>query len=219
VTPGALVTANQGMSLARVQQLDPMYVDVTQASADILRFKRSFAEGKLTKSGENGARVRLILEDGSEYALDGSMQFSDVSVDLSTGMVTVRAEFPNPEGILFPGMYVRAVIEEAVNENGILVPQQAVSRDTQGRATAMIINSAGNVELRLLTVDRAVNLKIVDPGLEGNAWLVSRGLADGERLIVEGLQKVQVGKPAKGQIITPAGVKRNSSGAASKTGG
>jgi membrane fusion protein (multidrug efflux system) len=212
VTPGALVTANQAMSLARIQKLDPMYVDVTQSSADILRLRRSFAEGKLVKSGESGAEVRLLLEDGSEYPIRGGMEFSDVSVDPGTGMVTVRATFRNPDGILFPGMYVRAVMEEAVNEKGILVPQQAVSRDTQGRPTAMVLNRDGRVELRILTVDRSVNMKTVDPGQEGNVWLVSSGLAEGEQLIVEGLLRVQAGAVARGVPVAPTGVKQHGNG-------
>ncbi len=214
VTPGALVTANQPSALAKVQQLDPMYVDVTQSSADILRLKRALAGGKLATSGKGGAKVRLLLEDGSTYEREGALQFSDVSVDQSTGMVTVRAEFPNESGLLFPGMYVRAVLEEAVNEQGILVPQQAVSYDSQGRPFALVIKN-GVVETRLLTVDRSIDLQTVDPELSGNAWLVSKGLAEGEQVIVEGSQKVMPGKPATGRETTPSGVYK--SGAANAT--
>lgn len=205
VTPGALVTANQAQALARVQQLDPMYVDVTQSTADILRLKRALADGRLAPNSEGGARVQLVLEDGSDYPLEGKLQFSDVTVDTSTGAVTVRAEFPNPKDLLFPGMFVRARLQESINENGILVPQQAVSRDSQGRPTVLLIKD-GLVELRLITVERSINLRTVSPDMTGTAWLVSAGLAEGEQVIIEGVQKVQVGKAAKGHPVTPAGI-------------
>ena len=217
VTPGALVTANQPQALARVQQLDPMYVDVTQSSADILRLKRAFAEGRLARNEQGAAAIKLVLEDGSEYAHQGVLQFSDVTVDTGTGSVTVRAQFPNKDGLLFPGMFVRAQLQESVNEHGILVPQQAVTRDSQGRPTALVLKD-GTVELRVLVVDRSVNLRSVNPDLVGTAWLVSNGLVEGDQVIVEGVQKVQVGKPAKGQPILPAGIKKNGGGNGTSAG-
>lgn len=189
VTPGALVTANQTTALATVQQLDPVYVDVTQSSVDLLRLKRELASGQLSKaSASDEAKVKLILEDGSLYPDEGKLAFSDVSVNESTGAVTLRAVFPNPNMILLPGMYVRAEIEEGVREQGILVPQQGVTRDIKGNAVAMVINSQGIVEVHTLKTNRAI----------GDKWLIDDGLKAGDQVIVEGLQKVRPGAPAKG---------------------
>ncbi|MDH2432582.1 efflux RND transporter periplasmic adaptor subunit [Pokkaliibacter sp. MBI-7] len=189
VTPGALVTANQTTALATVQQLDPVYVDVTQSSVDMLRLKRELANGQLSKaSASDEAKVKLILEDGSLYPDEGKLAFSDVSVNESTGAVTLRAVFPNPNIILLPGMYVRAEIEEGVREQGILVPQQGVTRDIKGNAVAMVINSQGIVEMHTLKTNRAI----------GDKWLIDDGLKAGDQVIVEGLQKVRPGAPAKG---------------------
>ncbi|PXF29224.1 hemolysin D [Pokkaliibacter plantistimulans] len=189
VTPGALVTANQTTALATVQQLDPVYVDVTQSSVDLLRLKRELASGQLSKaSASDEAKVKLILEDGSLYPNEGKLAFSDVSVNESTGAVTLRAVFPNPNMILLPGMYVRAEIEEGVREQGILVPQQGVTRDIKGNAVAMVINSQGIVEVHTLKTNRAI----------GDKWLIDDGLKAGDQVIVEGLQKVRPGAPAKG---------------------
>jgi len=187
LTPGALVTANQATALATIQQLDPIYVDVTQSSADLLRLRRELASGRLKSAGTDQARVRLLLEDGSAYPLEGKLQFSEVSVDPATGSVTLRAVFPNPNQQLLPGMYVRAVLEEGVRENAILVPQQAVSRDPRGNAVAMVVAADGTVQQRQLRADRTI----------GDRWLVSEGLAAGDRVIVEGLQRVRPGAPAK----------------------
>ena len=187
LTPGALVTANQATALATIQQLDPIYVDVTQSSADLLRLRRELASGRLKSAGAEQARVKLLLEDGSAYPLEGRLQFSEVSVDPTSGAVTLRAVFPNPKQQLLPGMYVRALLEEGVRENAILVPQQAVSRDPRGNAVALVVAADGTVQSRQLRADRAI----------GSQWLVSEGLAAGDRVIVEGLQRARPGAPAK----------------------
>jgi membrane fusion protein (multidrug efflux system) len=187
LTPGALVTANQATALATIQQLDPIYVDVTQSSADLLRLRRDLASGRLKSAGADQARVKLLLEDGSAYPLEGRLQFSEVSVDPATGSVTLRAVFPNPNQQLLPGMYVRAVLEEGVVDNAILVPQQAVSRDPRGNALALVVAADGTVQQRALRTTRAL----------GDKWLVTEGLAAGDRVIVEGLQRVRPGAPVR----------------------
>jgi membrane fusion protein (multidrug efflux system) len=189
VTPGALVTANQATALATVQQLDPIFVDVTQSSTTVLRLKRALAGGQL--SGGT-AKVKLLLEDGSVYPLPGKLKFSDVTVDPGTGAITLRAEFPNPKGDLLPGMYVRAVLEEGVLDQALLVPQPAVSRDGAGKPLAYVVDAAGKLEQRALVTDRAI----------GNQWLVSSGLKAGDRLVVSGQQKARPGAPV--EIVAPA---------------
>jgi len=188
VTPGALVTANQATALATVQQLDPIYVDVTQTSAELLRLQRDLSEGRLQRAGNGQAKVKLLLEDGSTYPLEGKLQFAELSVDTTSGSVTLRAVFPNPKRQLLPGMYVRAIVEKGVNEQGILVPQAAVSRDAKGNATALVLGADGKVQSRTLQTTQSV----------GNQWLVSSGLKAGDKLIVDGLQQVQPGAPAQG---------------------
>lgn len=190
VTAGALVTANQATALATVQQLDPIYVDVTQTSAELLRLQREFSEGRLQRAGDGHgqAKVKLLLEDGSTYPLEGKLQFSELSVDTTSGSVTLRAVFPNPKRQLLPGMYVRAVVEKGVSEQGILVPQAAVSRDAKGQATALVLGSDGKVQARTLQTTQSV----------GEQWLVSSGLKAGDKVIVDGLQKVQPGAAAQG---------------------
>lgn len=183
VTPGALVTASQTTALTTVQQIDPIYVDVTQSSVDLLRLKRELASGQIRKSGANAAQIKVLLEDGSTYERAGKLEFSGLSVDTGTGMITLRAVVPNPDGVLLPGAYVRAVLEEGVDEHALLVPQKAVTRDQTGAATAMVLNADGRVQQRMLVVARAV----------GNNWWVTKGLADGDRLIVDGLQKIRSG--------------------------
>lgn len=184
VTPGALVTAEQTTALTTVQQLDPIYVDFTQPSATVLRLKRELAAGTLARGERQDAtRVSLELEDGSTYAHAGTLTFNGVSVDTSTGSVTFRAVVPNPEGLLMPGMYLKAQVQEGVQNDAILVPQQAVSRDERGAATALVVVD-GKVQLRPLTLARAV----------GDRWWVSQGLAEGDRVIVQGVQKVRVGQ-------------------------
>jgi membrane fusion protein, multidrug efflux system len=185
VTPGALVTSGQAAALTTVQQLDPIYVDVTQSSNDLLRLKRELESGQLKKSGGQ-AKVNLLLADGSLYAESGKLQFSDVSVDPGTGNVTLRALFPNPKMDLLPGMYVRAVLASGTSEQAIAVPQQGVTRNQKGQATALLLNADGKVEQRVLTT----------AGTVGDKWLVTAGLVAGERVIVEGLQKVKPGAPA-----------------------
>lgn len=187
VTVGALVSAFQAVSLATIQKLDPVYVDVTQSSAELLRMKKSMAKGQLTKAQDGGAKVRLLLEDGSEYTRSGSLKFSDVTVESGTGSVILRSVFPNSGQTLLPGMFVRAFVEEGRIENAILVPQQCVARTPKGEATAMVVGAGDKVEPRMLTIERAV----------GNTWLVSAGLKPGDRVIAEGLQKVKPGDAVK----------------------
>jgi len=192
VTPGALVTANQTTALTTVQKIDPIYVDVTQSTVDLLRLRRELASGQIRKSGDNAAQIKVVLEDGSTYDHVGKLEFSGLSVDTGTGMITLRAVVPNPDGVLLPGAYVRAVLEEGVDDHAILVPQKAVSRDLTGAATAMVINADGKAQQRLLTVARAI----------GNNWWVTKGLAEGDKLIVDGLQKVRSGDTPRALDIT-----------------
>jgi membrane fusion protein (multidrug efflux system) len=187
VTPGALVTASQATPLAVIQQTNPMFVDVTQSSAEVQRLRRELAEGRIKQSVKGGARVTLLFDDGSEYPVEGSLQFADITVEQSTGSVTLRAEFPNPRGDLLPGLYVRARLEEGVAEQAILVPQQAVQRDAKGNPQVLVVKADGMVEQRDVQVDRVV----------GQDWLVASGLAAGDRVIVDGLQKVRAGVKVK----------------------
>lgn len=187
VTVGALVTANQPNPLSVIQQLDPIYVDATQSSASLLQLKRNLSSGRIKDGGKEGTKVKLLLEDDTPYQGEGTLKFSDVTVDPSTGSLTLRMIFPNPRHILLPGMYVRAVIQEGVVAGVILAPQQGVSRDPKGNPVALIVNGENKVEPRLLTLDRAI----------GNKWLVLSGLKAGDRVIVEGLQKVRPGVPVK----------------------
>jgi membrane fusion protein (multidrug efflux system) len=194
VTVGALVTANQGAPLATIQQLDPMYVDVTQSSANLLNLKRKMVEGLIKQGGANQAKVRLLLEDASAYALEGTLEFSGVTVDVGTGSVELRTVFPNPDHLLLPGMYVRAVLEEGVSEGALLVPQRAFTRDAKGNPVVMVVGDGNKVEPRMLKIDRAI----------GEKWLVSDGLKAGDRVIMEGLQKVRPGAEVK---VVPFGEK------------
>lgn len=185
-TPGALVTANQAQALTSVRQLDPVYVDITQSSQDLLRLRAQFTNGELRSAAEE-APVRLKLENGAMYPHEGRLQFTDVSVDESTGMVSLRALFPNPEHILLPGMYVRAVIAEGVDENALLVPQRALRRDPKGQASVLLVDGGGKVDVRLVDVGRTV----------GDSWQVLSGLKPGGRVIVEGGQNVRPGMSVK----------------------
>jgi membrane fusion protein, multidrug efflux system len=187
VTPGALVTANQAAALTTVQQLDPIYVDVTQSSNELLRLRRELVNGSLRKSSSNEARIKVVLEDGSIYNHEGILKVSGVTVNPTSGAVTLRAVVPNPELLLLPGMYVRARLEEAVDENAILVPQQSVSRNTRGEATILVVGQGNKVELRVLSADKSI----------GNQWLVTGGLANGDKVIVDGMQKIRVGDEVK----------------------
>lgn len=192
VTPGALVTASQTTALTTVQQIDPIYVDVTQSSTDLLRLRRELASGQIRKSGDNAAQVKIVLEDGSTYERSGKLEFTGLSVDTGTGMITLRAVVPNPDGVLLPGAYVRAVLQEGIDEHALLVPQKAISRDQTGAATALVLGAEGKVEQRLVTVARAV----------GNNWWISKGLKEGDKLIVDGLQKVRTGDSPRGIDVT-----------------
>ncbi|HNQ00789.1 MAG TPA: efflux RND transporter periplasmic adaptor subunit [Syntrophales bacterium] len=194
VTEGALVTANQPVPLATIQQIDPVYVDVTQSSASLLRLQESFAKGTLKRDRENRARAKLILEDGTPYPLEGTLQFRDVTVDPTTGSLILRAIFPNPKRILLPGMFARAVLEEGVNEKALLVPQQGVSRDPKGNPLALVVDAESKVQQRVLTLERTI----------GDKWLVSAGLAPGDRVIVEGVQKVRPGSTVRAVPFTEA---------------
>lgn len=186
ITPGALVSANQVEALATVQQLDPIHVDLTQSSVQLLQLRKALENGALSSAKNDSARVKLMLEDGSEYAHEGELKFSDAQVDPNTGMVTVRAVFPNPDYVLLPGMYVRAQVHEGVQKQAILLPQRAVTRNPQGQATALVLNQDNVVEQRVFEVDRTV----------ADQWLVKSGIESGERLIVEGIQKVRPGAKA-----------------------
>lgn len=187
VTPGALVTANQAAPLATVQQLHPIYVDLTQSSAKMLSLKRDLDSGKLQRSNGNAVKVQLVLEDGSLYGVEGKLAFSEVTVDEGTGSVTLRAVFPNPKGELLPGMYVRARLTQGVNRDAMLVPHAAVSRTPRGEAQVMVVNGENKVEARLVEAEQSI----------GDKWVVTSGLAAGERVIVEGLQKVKPGVPVQ----------------------
>lgn len=182
VTAGALVTSNQTTALATVQTLDPIYVDVSQSSTAFLTLKHELEAGSLKRAGR-GAAVTLVLENGNTYALTGTLQFSDVTVDQNTGAITLRAVFPNPHRELLPGMFVRAVLQEGVDESAILIPQAAVGRDASGNPTAYVVGSDGKLELRHLKTGRAI----------GDQWLVSAGLTAGERLVVDGQQRAAPG--------------------------
>lgn len=187
VTPGALVTASQSTALATIQQLDPIYVDLTQPSAAVLRLKQAMARGDLQKNGANAARVRLLLEDGSAYPIEGKLEFSDVTVDQNTGAITLRAVFPNPDADLLPGMYVRAVLQEGVKEQALLVPQQAVSRDGSGKPMAYVVDAQHKLHRRALETERAV----------GDQWLVKSGLTAGDKVVVDGQQRAAPGAEVK----------------------
>lgn len=181
VTKGALVTADQTTALDTIQRLDPIYVDVTQSVAQVVALRRQIAQGGLSATGD--AEAHLTLDDGSTYAQAGRMRVTDVTVDQTTDAVTLRAIFPNPTGLLLPGMFVRATVVEGVDPSGLLVPQQGVTRDQKGQPTALVVNKNGAVELRQLQVGQSV----------GNKWLVTSGLQPGDRVIVEGLQSAQPG--------------------------
>lgn len=185
VTEGALVTANQPSSLVTVTQLDPVYVDVTQPIATLVRLKRELASGQVRSAGSNKAATNLILEDRSAYEHSGSLQFSEVTVDQGTSSVNLRAIFPNPDDLLLPGMFVHATIEEGVREGAILAPQQGITHAPDGTATALVVSADDTVQKRLVQLDRAI----------GDQWVVTGGLAAGDRLIVAGLQKVKPGMP------------------------
>lgn len=185
-TPGALVTAGQADALATIQQLDPIYVDLTQSSAQLLQLRRRLDAGQL-KAVDGKAQVKVVLEDGSAYAHTGTLEVVDAAVDTATGTVKLRAVVPNPDGLLLPGMYVKAVLPMAVDERAILVPQRAVTRNSKGEAVALVVGADGKVAQRVLKTGDAI----------GDRWVVNDGLKAGDRVIVEGVQKAQVGMPVK----------------------
>ena len=208
VTEGALVTNGQANALATIQQLDPIYVDVTQPSSAILRLRRELANGQLQGAGANAAKVTLQLEDGSVYSEPGRLEFSEVAVDQGTGSVTLRAVFPNPRNELLPGMFVHARLAEGVKTAAILAPQRGVTRDLKGQATSLVVNANNEVEQRILSTDRTV----------GDKWLVTAGLKAGDRVIVEGLQFVRPGvkvKAAEADAATAGPVEASAPSAAS----
>ena len=192
VTPGALVTANQTTALATVTQLDPIYVDVTQPATTVLRLQQEAAAGTLQTSGPNQAQVRLVLENGERYPLPGTLQFSEVTVDQNTGTVVLRALFPNPHHLLLPGLYVREELQEGTDNQGLLVPQQGVSHNTHGDATVLLVGADGKAALRTVQTSRAV----------GDQWLVTKGLAPGDRVVVDGLQNVRPGADVHASEVT-----------------
>ncbi len=191
VTPGALVTSAQVSPMTTIQRLDPMFVDIQQSSADFLALRRALASGGL---GMSSAAVKLTLEDGSDYAPTGTVQFAEAMVDANTGSVTLRARFPNSDGLLLPGMYVRARLAQGIALSAILVPQQAISRDAKGGATLLLVGPNNKAVQRAVSADRAI----------GNKWLVTKGLKPGDRVITEGLIRIKPGQAIK---PVPAGSK------------
>ena len=179
VTQGALVTANQANALATISTLDPIYVDIDQSSEEVLALKRAMQAGQLDRSPSTAARVTLSLSDGTPYNHEGRLQFTDVTVNQATGTVQLRALFPNPDGLLLPGLYVRATIVEGVDAHGILVPQAAIGRDPKGQATALVVDAKNIARMRLLKTGRVVD----------GQWQVLDGLKAGDRVIVDGLMK------------------------------
>jgi membrane fusion protein, multidrug efflux system len=194
VTEGALVTAHQPLALATIQQIDPIYMDVPQSTAELLRLKNRLKAGYLDQSGANQKKVQLLLEDGTTYPKEGTLEFQDITVDPTTGSVILRIVFPNPQGVLLPGMFERAVVKEGVNRRAILIPQQSVSRDPKGTPSVLVVDAGGKVQPRVLGVGRAI----------GDKWLVLSGLASGDRVIVEGSQKVRPGASVKAVPFEPA---------------
>lgn len=208
VTPGALVTANQSQSLVTIRQLDPIYVDLTQSYQDLQAFRNALDNGQLNPDGDGRVSVSLVRENGEPYTHDGSLQFSEFAVEESTGSVTLRALFPNPDNRLLPGMFVRGSLPQAERNNAILVPQKGVSRNPNGEATALIVTEDNTVAQRKITTGKAV----------GSQWLVTDGLSAGDRLIVEGLQKVRPGAPVKA-VSVDSSQQAASSGTATNTQG
>ena len=197
VTVGALVQAGQTDPLATIQRTDLVFVDVTQSSSDLLDLRQALAQGQVSREGPQSARVRLVLPNGATYPIEGTLEFSEVTVDQTTGAVTLRARFRNPQALLLPGMFVRAEIVQGVRRQALLAPQQGVSRDERGRPTALVVGPQNKVQMRHLVTDRAI----------GNRWIVTSGLKPGDRLIVEGLNRLMPGtvvRPAPPQRPIPA---------------
>ncbi len=190
-TTGALVSAAQTNALATIQRIDPIYVDIQESSADLLKLRRQIISGQLTRDGN--ARVKLMLEDGSDYGPEGTLRFADVTVDPTTGSQVIRALFPNPNGLLLPGMFVRASLVEGTQSKAMLVPQRAVSRDEKGQATVLVVGAGDKVEPRTLQTNRAI----------GDNWLVTGGLKPGDKVIVEGGMMLRPGMPVQGKPWNP----------------
>jgi membrane fusion protein (multidrug efflux system) len=193
VTEGALVAVGQTAALVVIQQLDPIYVDVTQSSTVLLDLRRALAQGKLQQVGDSQAAARLILEDGTPYGLPGKLQFTEVTVDSGTGSVTLRAVFPNPQNTLLPGMFVRERLEEGVNEQGLLVPQRALTHNQRGEATVTVVGPDNKAATRIVKTERAI----------GDQWLVSDGVAAGDRIIITGIQRVKNGDTVQPHDLAP----------------
>jgi membrane fusion protein (multidrug efflux system) len=183
VTPGALVQTGQSGALATIQRMDQVYVDVTQSAADLLNLRAAMHGGDVTQPGGDIARVQLILPNGAVYPIDGVLRFADVTVDPTTGAVTVRATFPNPDGVLLPGLYVRARLIEGVRERGLLAPQAGVTRNERGQAVALVVGPGNVVAQRMVRTDQAI----------GDKWVITEGLAAGDKLIVDGLFNLHPG--------------------------
>lgn len=188
VTKGALVTASQTDAMATIQQLDPIFVDITQSSADLLRLRSALAKGSMMPAS---AKVSLTLEDGTKYPGEGTIEFSEVNVDPQAGTVTLRARFPNPDGLLLPGMFVNVAAPQGVVQNGVLAPQQGISRDAKGNGTALVVDASGKVEQRKVVTGQAI----------GDKWLIVSGLKAGDRLIVEGTDKARAGAKVKAVTV------------------
>lgn len=195
ITEGALVSSTE--ILATIQQLDPVYVDFTQSSSDLMGLRQAVASGKLQSPAPGQAAIRMLYDDGTKYPHDGRLLFSEATVDQSTGQVTLRAEVPNPDGDLLPGMYVRVLIEQGIEPAAIAIPQQAIQRDPGGRSQLYVVNAENAAELRMVQPGRTV----------GNRVVIADGLQDGDRVIVEGFQKVRPGAPVKAQPWNPEGNK------------
>jgi membrane fusion protein (multidrug efflux system) len=196
VTPGSLAVSGQTTALATIQALDPIYVDVNESADEVLRLKGEMASGRLDSAGAASAKVKLIMSDGTTYPLQGQLRFSEALVDTSTGSVTLRAVFPNPKALLLPGLFVRAELSEGIAPNAILAPQQAISRDEKGQATAYVVDGHNTAQLRTLTTSRTV----------GDKWLVTSGLNPGDHLIVDGLLMIHMpGQPVSPVLATPPG--------------
>lgn len=196
ITVGALAAAYQPTPLAVIQQLDPIYVDVVQANAELIRLRRNLESGNLKRNGAQQNRVKLLLEDGTPYPITGALQFRDVTVDPTTGSVTLRMVFPNPREVLLPGMFVQAIVEEGVREQAVLAPQEGILRDHRGNPYALVIGQDEKVERRAVELERTI----------GNKWLVTKGLAAGDRLVVQGVDKVRPGMPVRA-VPAAAGAK------------
>ncbi len=209
VTEGAIVTAYQPLALTTIHQMDPMFVDVPQSTTELHRLRQKLKQGSINQNGSTQNQVRLILEDETAYPLEGTLEFQDITVEQSTGSIILRAVFPNPDQILLPGMFVRAVINEGTRNEAILIPQQAVSRDTKGNPIVLTVTPDNKVGRKTVAIDRAVN----------NQWLVSSGLSAGERLIVEGSQRVRPGATVQAVPFEDKPADPNKPGAAKSDGG